>query len=121
MHMTIKAGSVLALAIAAGAFIVPAHAEYTGPSVTGEGTVEAILANPVDDQNVTLQGNLLRRIGHEKYIFSDGTAEIVAEVDDKDFPAEAVDEKTKVEIIGEVDTGLNRAPEIEVDSLKMVK
>lgn len=121
MYTHIKASGVLALAVAMGAFALPVHAEYTGPTTVGEGTVAAILANPVDDQDVRLQGNLLRRIGHEKYIFSDGTGEIVAEVDDKDLPAESINEKTTVEIIGEVDTGRNRPPEIDVDSLRVVK
>jgi uncharacterized protein (TIGR00156 family) len=74
----------------------------------------------VDEQAVRLQGNLLRKTGKEKYIFSDGTGEIVAEIDDKDFPKQAVDENTKVEIIGEVDTGLRRPPEIEVDTVRVL-
>ncbi len=108
--------------MAAGAIVAsPAYAQYTGPSTISEGTVAAILANPVDDQAVQLQGQLLRRTGADKYIFSDGTAEIVAEIKDKRFPAQPVNEKTKVELIGEVDTGLRRPPEIEVDSVRIVE
>ncbi|TFL13052.1 NirD/YgiW/YdeI family stress tolerance protein [Pusillimonas caeni] len=110
-------------ALLAGATAAPAYAQYTGPTEGGraQNTVAAILANPTDDQQITMQGQLLRKIGKEKYIFSDGTAEIVAEIDDDDFPREPVDEKTKVEIHGEVDTGLRRPPEIEVDSIRVVK
>lgn len=75
-----------------------------------EGTVAEILANPVDVQDVQLQGHLLRQTSHDKYIFSDGTGEIAAEIKAKRFTGQSVDERTKVEIIGEVDTGMTRPP-----------
>ncbi|MBP6020430.1 MAG: NirD/YgiW/YdeI family stress tolerance protein [Burkholderiaceae bacterium] len=121
MPTRLNARYLLALAVIAGAFALPAHAQYSGPSTISEGTVAAILANPVDDQAVQLQGHLLRRTAHDKYIFSDGTAEIVAEIKDKRFPTQPVNEKTKVELIGEVDTGLTRHPEIEVDSVRVIE
>lgn len=97
-----------------------ASAQFVGPSDPGAQSVKAILAKPVDGQRVNLKGHLLRKTGHEKYIFSDGTAEIVAEIDDDDFHGRRIDDKTKIEIFGEVDTGLNRPPEIEVDSFGIV-
>ncbi|MGE4335771.1 MAG: NirD/YgiW/YdeI family stress tolerance protein [Pigmentiphaga sp.] len=98
-----------------------AHAQYVGPSEGSQTpSVQSILADPTDDQRVTVQGHLLRKSGHEKYIFSDGTAEIVVEIDDDDFPRRPVDEKTRVELYGEVDTGLRRPPEIEVDSIRIL-
>ncbi|MGB6103246.1 MAG: NirD/YgiW/YdeI family stress tolerance protein [Pusillimonas sp.] len=110
----------LAAALMAGAFALPVHAQYTGPSDgTASPTVATILEKPVDDQNVRLQGHLLRKVGHEKYIFSDGTGEIIAEIDDDDFPRQTIDEKTVVELFGEVDTGLRRPPEIEVDTIRV--
>lgn len=123
MPALLKSRLCLASMMLAGALAVPAYAQYTGPAEesSAQNTIAAILANPTDDQQVTMQGHLLRKIGKEKYIFSDGTAEIVAEIDDDDFPREPVDEKTKVEIRGEVDTGLRRPPEIEVDAIRVVK
>ncbi len=73
------------------------QAQYVGPAAktqqqstqkSTQQNVQAILANPVDDQHVVFQGHLLRKQGHEKYIFTDGSGEIVAEIDDKDFPTE---------------------------------
>ncbi|HLS50466.1 MAG TPA: NirD/YgiW/YdeI family stress tolerance protein [Burkholderiaceae bacterium] len=98
-----------------------AHAQYTGPSNSHTITVKEILANPIDDQHVVIEGNLLRQIGKKKYMFSDGTGEIVAEIKEKRFEGQKVDENTKVELVGEVDTGYNRPPEIEVDELKVLK
>src|SRR5690606_26900537 len=112
-----------------GAFILSgalglgiAHAQYVGPNdASMAASVAAVLDKPTDDQQVSLQGHLLRKLGHEKYVFSDGTGEIAVEIDDDDFPREPVDEKTRVEIVGEVDTGRNRAPEIEVKSLRILR
>lgn len=112
---------VLVAAALSCAFALPAHAQYTGPvGDAGQINVKSILANPVDDQYVKLQGHLLRKIGDEKYIFSDGSGEIVAEIDDKDFPTQQVNEKTRVEIVGEVDTSRRRPPEIDVDALTII-
>lgn len=113
--------NLLAMAVVAGAVALPAHAQYSGPAAYGEKSVAAILKNPVDDQKVQLQGYLLRKTGSDKYIFSDGTGEITAEIKDKRFPAQPVNEKTKVEIVGEVDTGFSRPPEIEVESLRVIE
>src|SRR3546814_13841263 len=110
VHPTIR--HIVAGGLVAAFFALPVHAKYAVPSgASGAKNVAAILETPVDEQYVKLQGHILKKTGHEKYTFSDGTGEIVAEIDDKDFPGQAVDEKTKVEIIGEVDTGRNRAPE----------
>ena len=115
--------SVVAFASAV-MFMAPlsGHAQYSGPSAAPVVSVEEILQRPIDDQEVQLQGHLLRQVGAKTYIFSDGTAEIVAEIKAKRFEGlPAIDDKTKVEIFGEVDTSLYRAPEIEVDLIRIVK
>lgn len=99
-----------------------AQAQYVGPSSTAAVSVEEILENPVDDQDVQLQGHILRQLSSKSYIFSDGTAEIVAEIKAKRFEGlPEINEKTKVEIMGEIDTSLYRAPEIDVDSLRVIQ
>jgi len=106
--------------IVAAFLAFPAHAQYSGPSEVSQASVAEILKSPVDDQDVRLQGHLLRQSGREKYVFSDGTGEIVADIDDDDFPAQEVNEKTKVELIGEVDTSLRRPPKIDVESVRVI-
>jgi uncharacterized protein (TIGR00156 family) len=68
-----------------------------------------------------LQGHLLRKTGHDTYVFSDGSGQIVAEISGKLLAGQAVNEKTKVEIVGEVDTSSRRPPEIEVDSVRVIE
>lgn len=115
---------VLSAVIGAAALTMmaaPATAQYVGPGVAATPNVRGILAQPQDDQWVSLKGHLLRKTGKERYVFSDGTGEIQVEIDDKDFPREPVDEKTLVEISGEVDTGLTRPPEIDVDVVRIIR
>ncbi|MCQ9616691.1 NirD/YgiW/YdeI family stress tolerance protein [Paenalcaligenes niemegkensis] len=121
MSKTLKLRYVLASVVVTSIFSLPVHAQYSGPSAIGGSSVAAILENPVDDQDVRLEGNLLRRTGHDKYVFSDGTGEIIAEIKDKHFAGQKVDEKMKVELIGEVDTSRIHPPEIEVESLRVIK
>lgn len=110
-----------ATVLAAAGLGFSAQAQYTGPSDRHAATVASILEQPKDDQDVVVQGRLLRKTGDEKYLFSDGTGEIIVEIDDDDMPREPVNEQTMVELRGEVDTGRNRPPEIEVDSVRIVR
>lgn len=113
----------LALLGASALFAVSfAHAQYVGPSNTPPTTVEEILADPIDDQNVQLKGHLLRQVSAQNYIFSDGTAEIMTKIKEKQFKGlPEIDEHTEIEIHGEVDTGRYRAPKIEVDKIRVLQ
>lgn len=108
---------LLTAAVSLGAV---AQAQYVGPTAAPALSVKEILKNPVDDQDVRLQGYLLRQLSAKTYMFSDGTAEIVAEIKPKRFKdLPEINEKTQVEIVGEVDTSRYRAPEIEVESIRI--
>lgn len=120
MSIPIKILSVIG--IASSLFVLPVSAQYTGPNSAPQlKQVADILKNPVDDEDVTVQGHLLRKLRDEKYVFSDGSGEIVAEIDDDDFPRQPIDENTKVELVGEVDTSRRRPPEIDVDTVRIVQ
>jgi len=114
--------AVAALAVT-GAFAGATLAQYTGPSASKPAAtvryanVAEILKNPVEDVRVRLQGQLVRKIGNEKYLFSDGTGEIRVDIDDERFPASKIDEKTKVSIEGEVEKDFLQSPEIDVATL----
>jgi uncharacterized protein (TIGR00156 family) len=115
------------LAIATAVIVVAtaplAYAQYAGPSSAKPAarasfaTVAEILKNPVDDVQVTLDGHLVRQVGKEKYLFTDGTGEIRVEIDTEDFPAVRIDDKTKVKLQGEVEKDFMQSPEIDVKQL----
>lgn len=103
-----------------------AHAQYSGPggapgsaghhtpAAAGQvATVAAINAAPQDDQRVTLEGVLVRKLDKEDYLFSDGTGEIKVEIDDKRFPTGEVNDKTRLRIEGEVDVSRDKPTKID--------
>lgn len=114
----------IAILVAAAAIVCAqtAHAQYAGPgSQPSHATVAEILKNPVDDQPVVLRGLLTKQVSKEKYLFSDGTGEIRVDIDNKRMAGQRIDEKTKVELHGEVEKDFLESPEIDVDSITVVK
>ena len=68
-----------------------ASAQYVGPSSAQPvRSVLEVTKNPVDDTEVILRGFLIKKLGDENYLFSDGTGEIRVEIDSEDFPRENV-------------------------------
>ena len=97
-----KAKALIALALAAGLTAGAAQAAYTGPSAgpTLE-KVQVILDDGIDDQGFRVTGFIMKKVGDERYIFQD--------------------EKTKVELQGEIDRDLIGAPKIDVEILRIVQ
>ena len=72
-----------------------------------------------DDAKVTLRGHIVNSLGDEKYTFSDGTAEVIIEIDDEDWAGRKVTPENTVEIFGEVDKEMFKPTEIDVDSFSV--
>lgn len=66
------------------------------------------------------EGRILRQVGKEKYLFSDGQSDIRVEIDAKDFPNVRVDENTRLRIRGEVEKDVLESPEIDVDRVEVL-
>ena len=97
-------------------------AQHVGPStVPTYRSVADVLKNPIDDAPVVLEPYIIKQVGKKKYIVSDGTAEIRAEIDQKYLPTTPINEKTKVQIRGEVEKDFLQSPEIDVEYLAIVK
>lgn len=98
-----------------------AVAEYTGPGSTPTiNDIAAIIANPVDDSRVELTGYLTNKIDDETYTFSDGKDSIQVEIESRDMPDVQINEKTKVKILGEVESGAFETTEIEVEKISVI-
>lgn len=67
-----------------------------------------------DDVPVVVQGNIVQRMGDEKYLFEDKTGSITVEIDDEDWRGQTVTPSDTVKLYGEVDAGLFKT-EIDVD------
>ena len=72
-----------------------------------------------DDTRATLRGNIVKQVGHEKYLLKDATGEIVVEIDDEDWGGVTVGPQDTVELIGEIDKDFNRI-EFDVDIVKKI-
>lgn len=109
--------------LSATALLSPlASAQYVGPSTAPTyRSVADVLKNPIDDAPVVLSGHIIKQVGRKKYIFSDGTAEIRLEVDQKHFPSTPINEKTQVQIRGEIEKDFLQSPEIDVEYLAIIK
>jgi uncharacterized protein (TIGR00156 family) len=98
-----------------------ALADYVGSSSEPVlKTVSEVKKSGKDDQPVVLVGYIIKKVGKEKYIFKDSTGEIRVEIDRKNMPTKAFDEKTKVEISGEIEKEFLHSVEIDVDSIKFL-
>jgi uncharacterized protein (TIGR00156 family) len=100
-----------------------AYAQYVGPSSTAPvvTTVRELLANAKDDQEAAFQGLITKHLGGDNYQFSDGTGEIIVEIDKKYFPAgQPVSANTKVKINGKYDKELIGKSKFDVKRLEIV-
>jgi uncharacterized protein (TIGR00156 family) len=114
---------VLSAALSVSALCIPAaSAQYVGPSTSpAYRSVADVLKNPVDDAPVALEGYIIKKVGKKKYLFSDGVSEIRVEIEHRQFPPTPIDEKTRVQLRGEIEKDFLQSPEIDVDYLVIVK
>jgi uncharacterized protein (TIGR00156 family) len=89
---------------------------YVGPASV---TTVAEALNSVDDTLVKLQGKIGRKMDHDKYMFSDTTGDIAAEIDFWVWKGLTIDENDLVEISGEVDEE-DGEREIDVKSIRKI-
>ena len=76
---------------------------FVGPEAGGEMSIKDVLAASYDDMRVILKGHITKRISHDRYLFTDGTGEIMVEIDHRNMPPEQITPKTLVKIYGKVD------------------
>ena len=118
--------SVLVLSLFGAGFQdakTPANQEnyggFTGPQAQGANTVAGAL-KASDDTMVTLKGNIIRQVAHEKYEFKDSTGVMIVEIDDDKWNGLSVGPNDVVEIYGEVDSEIYRKNEVDVKFIKKV-
>ncbi len=120
MSTTQRILSGLGLAFAIGVSAT-ASAQYSGPQAIPPMTsVKQIQEDPKNDRPIALRGYLTKQISNEQYIFTDGTGDIKVDIDKKKFPEGTINEKTKVELFGEIDKGSFKDVEIDVDRIVIV-
>ena len=81
-------------------------------------TVAQTLSMP-DDAYVSVQGNIVKKISPEKYLFKDATGSIVVEIEHDKWGFVEATEKDVLELTGEVERKFNSI-HIDVDRVKKV-
>ena len=92
------------------------NAQFKGPYVVDREPMRVKdVLNLKDDSKVILKGHILNSLGDEKYTFSDGTAEVIVEIDNEDWAGREITPDSVVEIFGEVDKDFSKPTKIDVD------
>lgn len=89
-------------------------AGYTGPGSQPAIRTIAQALQGADDARFVLEGQLLRKLGHERYEFADASGKGEVEIDDKRLPGVNFDHTTRVRLSGEIDKEWYGKREIEV-------
>lgn len=111
---------------------VPAYAAFQGPGGGAggfQGPTTGVEANTVkkaqsswDDAPVVLTGNIVsRKAGSDdKYLFKDGTGEIIVDIDHEVFAGRHVTPDTKVRLSGKVDKDMLEPTKVDVKVLEIL-
>ena len=117
--LTIASAAILlpTIAMANGQGDLNSHGgvRFNGPvEVTSVAELKGIKLGETD---AIVEGNILRQIQHDKFLFSDGTGEMVIEIDDDIRLDQSIDEKTRLRLSGEFEKWDN---EMEVERLEIL-
>ena len=77
--------------------------------------------NAKDDSRAVLQGKIVREIKHEKYLFSDGQNNIIADIDDDVWLGLTITPNDLIEIEGYIDNDVFERTEVEVKRIKKLQ
>ena len=92
-----------------------------GGFVNGEQTLSkaADATSWVDDQYVILQGNIVKQVGKDDYIFKDASGELQVEIDRKAWRGQDISPSDEVKLYGEVDKSWNKT-EVDIDRVEKI-
>lgn len=113
----------VALILTCALFVTVAHsanAQYVGQNNAKYTKLADLLESGSDDDYVQLEGQLVGKVGSEKYTFSDGSQEVRVEIDSDEFPPQPFDENAIIRIEGEFEKDFMESPEIDVERLTIV-
>jgi uncharacterized protein (TIGR00156 family) len=111
----------LGLAVISLLLSLTAHAQFTGPTITGSRTtVEQARKAPVDTY-VIVTGNIVSHLRENYYTFRDETGNIRVEIEPPVWKNREVGPETKVRLVAEVDRNAAGTIYLWVKSLEIVK
>lgn len=97
-----------------------AHAGFEGPGANLMVVSVSSINELDDDEEVILEGYIVKKVRKELYLFKDKTGEVKVEIDDKLLRNLTVTPETLLRIKGEVESDWFSV-EIEVDSVEIIE
>ena len=97
----------------------PVYAGFQQTSPSAITTIDKVLKMP-DESFVTIEGNIIKQIGNEKYLVQSGKSTIIVEIDDELLMNITVTPQNKVRISGEVDKDF-KSIELEASKIEIIK
>ena len=96
---------------------------FQGPTGGTDNDTVAKALKAWDESPVVLTGNIVERLAgsDDKYVFRDGTGQIVVDIDHELFWGKTVTPANTVRIAGEVDKEMFEATKIDVKFLEVIK
>ena len=96
----------LAATLAALVLSMPATAQFTGPSVTGNAVSVAELRTALPGRYVSVSGHIVAHQRGDYYTFRDASGEIRVEIEPAVWRGRPVGPEARVRLLAEVDVGL---------------
>ena len=93
-------------------------AGFQDSTVTKTSVVNALKMN--HNSYVTIEGNIIKKIGDDKYMFKDNTGSITVEIDNDKWNDITVNSKDKLELSGEIEKKMYSVV-LDVDTVKKVE
>ncbi|QEH45762.1 YgiW/YdeI family stress tolerance OB fold protein [Aggregatibacter actinomycetemcomitans] len=72
-----------------------------------------------DDQYIILQGNIVKQVGKDDFIFKDASGEIQVEIERKAWRGQDISPSDEVKLYGEVDKSWNKT-EVDIDRVEKI-
>lgn len=96
---------------------------FQGPTATVETNTVAKALKAWDDSPVVLTGHIVQRMAgsDDKYMFQDGTGQVIVDIDYELFWGKTVTPNNTVRISGEVDKDMFEPTKIDVKLLEVIK
>ncbi|NLD09033.1 MAG: NirD/YgiW/YdeI family stress tolerance protein [Xanthomonadaceae bacterium] len=93
---------------------------FQGPSAVDNVTISDAKTMR-DDSYIALEGKITKHLRKDKYLFTDGTDEIVVEIDKDKWRGVIITPNDTVRLEGEIDAGRGGKVEIDVDRIQLAK
>ncbi len=104
------------MAVFAGVAMADLNEGFKDNSIVKKATVaEALKMN--DDSNVTVKGNITKKLSDDRYLFKDSTGTMTVEIDKDRWSGVSADTKDILELSGEIEKK-NNFTRLDVDTVR---